>query len=173
MALRRTGGREARYRQTLIDVNRAVAKYMLGNVVISLQATLATWIVLSILGVPYALSLGVVVGFFDLIPLVGATIGAIVVGLATATVDFPVTTIVWFAFIIVYQRVEDYVVQPLVYGRALKVNPIATILAVLIGASLLGILGALLGIPIAAASQIVVRDWWANRTSGTPADIGV
>ena len=171
MALRLTGPREARYRSTLIDVNRAVANYMLGNVAISLMATLATWIVLSILGVPYALSLGVVVGFFDLIPLVGATIGAIVVALATATVDFPVATIVWVAFIIVYQRVEDYVVQPLVYGRAVKVNPIVTILAVLMGASLLGILGALLGIPIAAALQIIVRDWWTNRTSNAPAEV--
>jgi len=172
MALRLTGPREARYRSTLIDVNRAVANYMLGNVAISIMATLATWIVLSILGVPYALSLGVIVGFFDLIPLVGATIGAIVVALATATVDFPLATIVWVAFIIVYQRVEDYVVQPLVYGRALKVNPLVTILAVLIGASLLGILGALLGIPIAAAVQIILRDWWADRTSRAPAEVG-
>ena len=67
------------------------------------------------------------------------------------TVDFPTATIVWVAFIIVWQRFEDYVVQPLVYGRALRVDPIVTIVAVLAGASLLGILGALLAIPIAAA----------------------
>jgi hypothetical protein len=102
-------------------------------------ATLATWIVLSVLGVPYALSLGFVVGFFDLIPLVGATLGAIVVALATLTVSFPTATIVWVAFIIVWQRFEDYVVQPLVYGRALRVNPIVTIISVLAGAELLGI----------------------------------
>ena len=128
-------------------------------------ATLATWIVLSILGVPYALSLGFVVGFFDLIPLVGATLGAIVVALATLTVRFPVATLVWVAFIIVWQRFEDYVVQPIVYGRSLKVNPIVTILSVLAGASLLGILGALLAIPTAAAIQIVLRDWWSNRST--------
>ena len=133
--------------------------------VISVLATIATWIVLSILGVPYALSLGFLVGFFDLIPLVGATLGAIVVAFATLTVGFPTATIVWMAFIIVWQRFEDYVVQPLVYGKALRVNPIVTIVSVLAGASLLGILGALLAIPTAAAIQIVLGGWWANRTA--------
>ena len=158
-----TGDREERYRRVLIDINKAVADYVLGNIVISVLATIATWIVLSILGVPYALSLGFLVGFFDLIPLVGATLGAIVVGVATVAVDFPTATIVWVAFIIVWQRFEDYVIQPLVYGRTLRVNPIVTIVSVLVGASLLGILGALLAIPTAAAIQIVLRDWWANR----------
>jgi predicted PurR-regulated permease PerM len=163
MALRLTGDREARYRALVIDINQAVAKYMLGNVAISGLATVATWVVLTVLGVPYALSLGLLVGFFDLIPLVGATLGAIFVAIATATVDFPTATIVWLAFIIVYQRVENSFIQPVVYGRTLKVNPIVTILAVLVGASLLGILGALLAIPIAAAIQILLRDWWTHR----------
>jgi predicted PurR-regulated permease PerM len=170
MGLRLTGRREARYRKVIADVNQAVAKYMLGNVAISVLATLATWLVLTILGVPYALSLGIVVGFFDLIPLVGATIGAIIVGVATATVDFPTATIVWVAFVIVYQRFENYLVQPLVYGRALDVNPLVTILGVLAGAALLGILGALLAIPIAAAVQIILRDWWTNRTGSAQAE---
>jgi predicted PurR-regulated permease PerM len=165
MVLSLTGERQDRYRSLLIDINKAVADYMLGNIAISVLATLATWIMLSILGVPYALSLGFVVGFFDLIPLVGATLGAIVVALATLTVHFPIATLVWVAFIIVWQRFEDYVVQPIVYGRSLKVNPIVTILSVLAGASLLGILGALLAIPTAAAIQIVLRDWWSNRTT--------
>jgi predicted PurR-regulated permease PerM len=163
LALRLTGADEPRYRRLVIEINRAVANYMLGNIIISVLATLATWIVLSILGVPYALALGIVVGFFDLIPLVGATLGAIFVAIATISVHFPIATIVWIAFIIVWQRIEDYVVQPLVYGRAVKVNPIVTILAVLMGASLLGVLGALLAIPVAAAIQIVLRDWWAHR----------
>jgi len=169
LALKLTGSREARYRRVIVDVNQAVARYMLGNVAISLLATVATWLVLTILGVPYALSLGIVVGFFDLIPLVGATIGAIVVALATVTVDFPTATIIWVAFVIVYQRFENYLVQPLVYGRTLNVNPLVTILGVLAGASLLGILGALLAIPFAAAVQIVLRDWWANRSAAAEA----
>jgi predicted PurR-regulated permease PerM len=164
-----TGRRQRRYRQLIVDVNKAVAEYVLGNIVISVLATIATWIVLTILGVPYALALAFLVGFFDLIPLVGATLGAIFVGLATLTVHFPTATIVWVAFIIVWQRFEDYVVQPLVYGKALRVNPIVTIVSVLAGASLLGILGALLAIPIAAAIQIILRDWWANREHPAPA----
>jgi predicted PurR-regulated permease PerM len=163
LGLTLTGRRQRRYRQLIIDVNKAVADYVLGNIVISALATIATWIVLTILGVPYALSLAFVVGFFDLIPLVGATLGAIFVALATVTVDFPTATIVWLAFIIVWQRFEDYVVQPLVYGKTLRVNPIVTIVSVLAGASLLGILGALLAIPIAAAIQIILRDWWTHR----------
>jgi predicted PurR-regulated permease PerM len=163
MGLSLTGGREERYRRMIREINAAVANYMLGNIAISALATLATWIVLSILGVPYALALGFVVGFFDLIPLVGATLGAIVVALATITVSFPVATIVWIVFIVLWQRFEDYVVQPLVYRRALHVNPLVTILAVLVGAELLGILGALIGIPIAAAIQILLHEWWSSR----------
>ena len=168
MGLSLTGERSERYRRLIIDINQSVAQYVLGNITISVLATIATWIVLSILGVPYALALGIVVGFFDLIPLVGATLGAIVVAFATLTVSFPTATIVWIAFIIVWQRFEDYVVQPLVYGKALRVNPIVTIVSVLAGASLLGILGALLAIPTAAAIQIVLRDWWAHRKRDPP-----
>ena len=164
MGLVLTGRRQDRYRQVLIDIKDAVASYTLGNIVISVLATVATWIVLSILGVPYALALGFVVGFFDLIPLIGATLGAIFVALATLPVSFPTATIVWVVFIIVWQRIEDYVVQPLVYGRALKVNPLVTIISLLVGGALLGILGVLLAIPCAAAIQIIMREWWSART---------
>jgi len=169
LGLSLTGRSEPRYRQLIIDVNKAVAQYVLGNIVISGLATIATWIVLTILGVPYALALAILVGFFDLIPLVGATLGAIFVALATVPVDFPTATIVWVAFIIVWQRFEDYIVQPLVYGKALRVNPIVTIVSVLAGASLLGVLGALLAIPIAAALQIILRDWWIHRAHAAKA----
>jgi predicted PurR-regulated permease PerM len=163
MALSLAGDRRERYRQVVVDIKDAVAGYTLGNIIISVLATLATWIVLSLLGVPYSLALGFLVGFFDLIPLVGATLGAIVVAMATIPVDFPTATIVWVAFIIVWQRFEDYVVQPFVYGRSLKVNPIVTIVSLLCGAALFGILGVLLAIPTAAAIQIILRDWWSGR----------
>jgi predicted PurR-regulated permease PerM len=163
LALSLTGRRQRRYRQVIIDIKDAVARYTLGNIIISVLATVATWIVLSILGVPCALGLGLVVGFFDFVPLVGATIGAIVVGFATLPVSFPTATIVWIAFIIVWQRIEDYVVQPLVYGRAVNVNPLVTIISLLVGAELLGILGVLLAIPSAAALQIILREWSSAR----------
>ena len=88
--------------------------------------------------------------------------------LATVPVSFPTATIVWIAFIIVWQRIEDYVVQPLVYGRSVHVNPLVTIVSLLIGAQLLGILGVLLAIPTAAAIQIILRDWWAAKGLKTP-----
>jgi predicted PurR-regulated permease PerM len=112
-------------------------------------------------------------GFFDLIPLVGATLGSIVVALATVTVNFPVTTIVWIAAIFLWQRFEDYVIQPQIYRKMLRVSPIVTIVAVLVGASLLGILGALIAIPTAAAIQILSSDWWSSRHGATPAELGV
>lgn len=166
LALKLTGRREERYRKLVIQINQAVASYMLGNVAISVICTTASWIVLTILGVPYALSLAIVMGFFDLIPLVGATLGAVLVGVATATVDFPTATVVWVVFNIVYQRIENDLIQPAVYGKALNVNPLVTIVSVLVGAQLLGILGALLAIPTAAAIQILLRDWWNSRDAG-------
>jgi predicted PurR-regulated permease PerM len=168
LGLSLVGRRQQRYRQVIIEIKDAVARYTLGNIVISVLATVATWIVLSILGVPYALALGLVVGFFDFIPLIGATLGAIVVALATVPVSFPTATIVWIAFIIVWQRFEDYVVQPLVYGKAVHVNPLVTIISLLVGAELLGILGVLLAIPSAAAIQIVLREWWSAKGLDAP-----
>jgi predicted PurR-regulated permease PerM len=167
LGLALTGERRARYRQVLIDIKDSVAQYTLGKIVISATATVATWIVLSILGVPYALALGLVVGFFDFIPLIGATLGAIVVSMATLPVNFPTTTIIWIAFIIVWQRVEDYLIQPHVYGRTMHMNPLVTIVSFLVGAELLGILGVLLAIPAAAAVQIILRDWWSYRQGQT------
>lgn len=111
---------------------------------------------------------GVIVLGIYLLLAVGATLGAIVVALATVTVRFPVATLVWIAFIIIWQRFEDYVVQPLVYRRALHVNPLVTIVAVLAGAELLGVLGALIAIPTAAAIQIILRGWWSSRSEEQP-----
>ena len=169
MGLALTGERQNRYRKVLIDIKDSVAQYTLGNLIIAGTSTLATWAVLSLLGVPYALALGLVVGFFHFIPMIGATIGAIIAALATLTVDFPTATIVWIVFIVIWQRIEDYVIQPHVYRRAMNMNPLVTIISLLVGADLLGILGVLLAIPAAAAIQIILRDWWAARTHAAPA----
>jgi predicted PurR-regulated permease PerM len=173
LALALTGEREEHLRELLIKVNRAVAGYMLGNIVISVLVTIVAWITLSILGVPYAISLGFVMGFFDLIPMVGATLGSIVVALATVTVHFPIATIVWVVVIFLWQRFENYVIQPLIYGKMLRVNPIVTIVAVLAGAALLGILGALIAIPTAAAIQILLSDWWSSRRGGAAPEAAI
>jgi predicted PurR-regulated permease PerM len=145
------------------DVYRAVAGYVAGNVLISIVAGVSSYIVMTILGLPFAVPLAVLVAFFDLIPLVGSTIAGVVVAIVAAIVGFPGKLIAWVIFLIVYQQVENNVIQPVVYRRTVAIHPLIVIVAVLIGGSLLGILGALLAIPIAASVQIVVKEWWAYR----------
>ena len=122
---------------------------------------------LLILGVPYALPLAVVVFLLDLVPLVGATLGAILVGIVTLFNDFPADTIIWAICSIVYQQVENTVIQPRIQARAVAVDPFVVLVSVLFGCTLFGVLGALLAIPVAAAIQITIREYNAFRN--TPA----
>ncbi len=110
--------------------------------------------------------------FFDLVPLVGATVGGILVGIVVAFVDFPTGLIIWAVVFIAYQQVENNLIQPYVYGRTVELHPLVVLVAILIGGSLLGILGALLAIPAAATVQAVVRDLWRFRSGAlaTPAE---
>ena len=97
--------------------------------------------------------------------LVGATIGAVIVGLVTVVVDFPTTTIIWTIWAIVYQQVENSVIQPQIQKRAIQVHPFLVLVSVLFGSTLLGIVGALVAIPVAGSIQILVREWWDYRHS--------
>jgi predicted PurR-regulated permease PerM len=157
---------ESRMREIAEDIYRAVSGYVAGNLVISVIAGTTTYVVLSLLGVPFSVPLSVLVAFLDLIPLVGATIGAVLVGIVTLFNDFPTATIVWAIFSLVYQQVENSVIQPIVYKRTVDVHPLVVIISILIGAALLGVLGALVAIPVAGALQIVVRDLWRRRKVG-------
>jgi predicted PurR-regulated permease PerM len=145
------------------DVYRAVAGYVAGNLLISVIAGVSSYVVMTLLNIPFAVPLAVLVGFFDLIPLVGSTIAGAVVGIVAAIVGFPGKLIVWVIFLIVYQQVENNVIQPVVYRRTVAIHPLVVIVAVLIGATLLGVLGALLAIPIAATVQILVKEVWLYR----------
>ena len=118
---------------------------------------------MTILGIPFAGPLAVLVGFADLIPLVGATIAAVLVGIVTLFADFPIDTIIWAIWAIVYQQVENAVIQPQIQRRAVDVNPFVVLVSVLFGSTLFGILGALLAIPFAASVQIGVAEWWRFR----------
>jgi predicted PurR-regulated permease PerM len=149
-------------------IYRSVAGYVAGNLLISFIAGGVTYITLKILGVPFAAPLAVLMGFLDLIPLVGATIGGVVIGVVTAFTDFPTATIVWVIVLLVYQQVENNLLQPIVYRRTVQVAPLLTIVAVLIGSTLLGVLGVLVAIPVAGAIQIVVRDIWSQREPSIP-----
>jgi predicted PurR-regulated permease PerM len=144
------------------DAGRAVTGYMAGNLLISLVAGTVTYVTLRIVGVPFANVLAVWVGFADLIPLVGATLGAI----PTVFVAFLHSTGAGIAVLIVYivyQQVENHVLQPVVMSRTVKLNPLLVLLAVLVGVELAGFVGALLAIPAAGVIQVVARDLWDER----------
>lgn len=153
--------REKRLRIVADDISKAISGYVFGNFVISVLAGSVTYVTLTIMDVPFAIPLAIAFAFFDLIPLVGATIGGILVGLVVAFTSFPVGLIIWLVVLFVYQQIENNLVQPYVYGQAVQIHPLVVIVAILIGAALLGILGALIAIPAAAAVQAVVRDLWA------------
>lgn len=141
--------------------------YILGNVFTSLIAVLCQYAVLRVLGVPYALLLSVFVGLFDLVPLVGSTIAGVLVSLVTLATVGVTAAIVNVAFTVVYRLVEDYLINPRVLKRTVDVSPAVTIVAVLLGGSLLGMVGALIAVPVAAAVQLVLTEVVFPRTDGS------
>jgi predicted PurR-regulated permease PerM len=149
--------------RTVDDMAVAVRNYVAGALAQATVAGVTTWIVLLILGVPFAAPLAVVVFFFDLIPLVGATIAAVIVAIVTLFVNFPTATIVWVIWAIIYQQIENNVIQPQIQRRAVNTHPFVVLMAVLFGSTLFGVPGALLAIPFAASAQIAVIEWWNHR----------
>ncbi|MDA0159876.1 AI-2E family transporter [Solirubrobacter ginsenosidimutans] len=149
--------RAERWRRIAPRIYVAVSGYVLGNLAISVIAGACAWIAMTVLGIPFAVPLALLIAFLDLIPMIGATLGAAVVALAALLVS-PLAAALWLAYAIVYQQAENYLIQPVVYRRAVQVSALATIVAVLIGGTLLGLLGALLAIPAAATVSLVVQD---------------
>jgi len=133
-----------------------------GNLLISLIAGALTTIVLLITGVPYALALGLIVAILDLIPLAGATLAAIIVG-AVAFIHSVPAGIIVIVFFVLYQQVENHILQPVVYSRTVQLSPLAVLISVLIGAQLAGVLGALAAIPVAGALQVFLLAWLERR----------
>jgi predicted PurR-regulated permease PerM len=163
--------RSERIRRALDRSANAVGSYVGGVLVQATIAGLATFIMLLILGVPFAAPLAVLTALLDAIPLVGATIAAILVGIVTLFVDFPTITIIWAVWAIVYQQVENSVIQPRIQSRAVDINPFAVIVSVLFGATLFGIIGAVLAVPVAATVQILGREYLQYRRDMTARDI--
>jgi predicted PurR-regulated permease PerM len=155
--------REEWWNRLFERIGNAIGNYVAGAL---LQATIAgvtSYIMLLILGIDFALPLAVIVFLLDLIPLVGATLGAIIVGIVTLFSDFPVDTIIWAVFAIVYQQVENNIIQPRIQARAVQLDPLIVLVSVLFGSALAGVLGALLAIPVAAALQITYREYRAQK----------
>ena len=144
-------------------MNRTIGGYVAGNLVISVVCGVATTLMLYALGVPYALALGVFMAIFDLIPLVGATIGSLVV-IASAFLFVDVRAgVIMFVLVNVYQQVENHILQPLIYGRTVQIPSLTVLVAVLCGGAMLGLVGALLAIPIAATIQAVASELLEER----------
>jgi predicted PurR-regulated permease PerM len=151
-----------RIRRVTSDCARSITGYISGNLLISIICGLLTYVVLKLFGVPFAGLIAVFVAVVDLIPLIGATIGA-VVGVAAAFIHSVPAGIAAVVFFIVYQQLENHLLQPIIYARTVKLNPLTVIVAILVAVELAGILGALLAIPIASMIQVIVRDVWDHR----------
>ncbi len=159
--------RAIRMNRALHEMAAAVGNYVAGAIVQAVVAGLLSYIVLKLIGMPFALPLAMVVLVFDLVPLVGATIAAVLVGLVTVFYNFPTASIIWLIWSIVYQQVENTLIQPQIQKRAVAVHPFVVLVAVLFGSTLFGVVGALLAIPVAASAQIAFKEWWAWRNDHT------
>ena len=149
--------RRPRTRAMTDEILTGIGGYVAGNVLISVIAGVLTWLFLAIAGAEYALALALVVAVTDLIPLVGATIGAVFVTGVVLLQSIPLG-IASAIFFIVYQQVENYVIYPRVMKRSVDVAPAVTVIAALFGGSLMGIVGALIAIPVAAAVALIIRE---------------
>ena len=150
-------------RRALDHMTVAVGGYVVGALAQATVAGVLAFVMLLILGVPAPLPLAVVVALFDMIPMIGATLGGVIVGAVTLFSDFPADTIGWALFAIAYQPFENYVLQPRIQSRAVSLDPFLVVVAALFGAALLGVLGALLAIPAAAVIQIGLREYLGYR----------
>jgi predicted PurR-regulated permease PerM len=153
---------EARWRPVLEEAIRAVSSSLLGNLAISLVAGTVAGLSAWALGLPFPIVLAVITGFLDLIPQVGATVAAVILVGVALTVSTP-AALVMLVIQIVYQQIENYVVYPIVYRRAVELSGFTTIVAVLIAGSILEVVGAILAVPFAAVIKIVLREAGAPR----------
>ena len=158
--------KQPRWRKVGHDIYLTIGGYVTGNLTISLIAGVVSTAVLLAVGVPFAVALGLLVAILDLIPLAGATIAAVLVS-TVAFLDATTSGVIVLIFFIVYQQLENHVLQPIVYGRTVQLSPLAVLIAVLIGAELAGVIGALAAIPVAGAVQVLLVDWLQHRRLGS------
>ena len=143
-------------------IYRVISGYVVGIFLVALTGGVAVWIFLTIVGVPFAPLLGFWAGLSSLIPLVGATIGGIPYIVVAFFQGWPIG-VAAIVFLIVYQQIENNVFQPVIHRYTVHLNPFWIILAVLVGATVLGFIGALLAIPVAGIVQVLLQEWWSWR----------
>jgi predicted PurR-regulated permease PerM len=156
-------------RRILGQAAGAVSGYVTGNLAISVICGVTTFIVLLLLGMPYAAPLALLVAVLDLVPLVGATLGGALLVIVGLFVE-PWKAVVLLVFVLVYQQVESNMLQPLVYSQAVQLNGLVILIALLVGGQLMGIPGALLAIPVAEIIRIVITEILAYRRTTREAD---
>jgi predicted PurR-regulated permease PerM len=151
-----------RWRNVGHQIGQTVSGYVTGNLLISLIAGTLSAVALMIADVPFPLALGLVVAILDLIPLAGATIAGVLLGLVglLTSVTAGIGLIVFF---IIYQQLENHILQPLVYGRTVQLSPLVVLISILLASQVAGVLGALGAIPIAGTLQILLLDWLRHR----------
>ena len=152
-------------------MQRSVSGYMAGNLLISVLATIGSFVAMSIIGVPYALPLALAVGLLDIIPLVGATLGAVLCVLVALVVGWP-QALALVSYFVIYQQCENHLLAPVIYARTVVMSPLAVLLVSLAGAMLGGVVGVLLAIPLAGAGQIAVRELLEAKGIGRRAEPG-
>jgi predicted PurR-regulated permease PerM len=160
------GEHRARNKMVFEESVQRIGGYVSGNIATSIIAGVAAYVFLRILGIPFAAALGMWVGIADLIPTVGATLGAlaaVAVAFLGGSVGDGIATVVYF---IIYQQVENYVIVPRVMKKAVDLSPAAVIVSVLVGGGLGGFAGALLALPLAAAAKVVIREMWLRPRLG-------
>jgi predicted PurR-regulated permease PerM len=154
--------RRSRVRAVSHDCAKSITGYLSGNLLISVICGVLTFIVLLVMGVPFAGLIALFVAVADLIPLVGATLGAVVAVIAAAVHSLPALVVVAI-FFVVYQQLENHLLQPVILARTVKLNPLTVLISILLAVELAGILGAFLAIPLAGMVQVIARDLWDNR----------
>ena len=149
--------RRPRFVSLAEEIMRRTGSYAIGQVIVASINAVCSWVMMTLLGVPYAAVLAVVVGFLGLIPMVGATIGAVIVAIVAFFVS-PQTALVVGIYYLIYQQFENYVIVPRIMQRTVSVPGAVTVVAALAGGTLLGVLGALLAIPIAAGLLLLYEE---------------
>jgi predicted PurR-regulated permease PerM len=152
----------ARFQRIMPAVVTAVSRTMLGNIAISIICGTIYGLSAWALGLPFPLALGLIAGFLDLIPMVGATVAGVILVLVALTQGLT-EAVIMLAIVLVYQQIENYVLQPTILGKAADVSGFLVIASVLVFGTLLGVVGAIIAVPIVASIQIVVRELTAKR----------
>lgn len=153
-----------KHRQQLgAQMHKIIIGAVSGNLLTSLIAAIGAATALAILHIPYAIPLGLLVGIIDLIPLIGASLGAVVVVAVALLYGGPVKAIILAVYFFVYQRIENNTLQPLVYDRTVHISPLLALVAAIFGARLAGLVGALFAIPAAAIGQVLFKDYLENH----------